>query len=70
MIALLKEIELRFAVYYRGAEFAASAALLASGDIDPAAFVTDRVSLAEVSEAFARLGSSMDERKILVTPHA
>jgi len=67
--ALLKEIELRFAVYYRGAEFAASAALLASGDIDPTAFVTDRVGLADVSDAFARLGSSTDERKILVTPH-
>ena len=67
--ALLKEIELRFAVYYRGAEFAAAAGLLASGDIDPTAFVTDRVSLADVSDAFARLGSSTDERKILVTPH-
>jgi (R,R)-butanediol dehydrogenase/meso-butanediol dehydrogenase/diacetyl reductase len=67
--ALLKEVEVRFAVYYRGREFAAAAALLESGGIDAEAFVTAQVGLDGVSAAFDRLLTTTDERKILVVPN-
>jgi (R,R)-butanediol dehydrogenase / meso-butanediol dehydrogenase / diacetyl reductase len=68
LTGVLKELELGFAVYYRKSEFAAAAALLESGAIDPAAFVTGRVGLDGVASAFTHLLSSDTERKILVTP--
>lgn len=67
--ALLKEVEVRFAVYYRGGEFAAAAALLASGGIDFDTMVTGRVGLAGITAAFERLQTSTHDRKILVVPH-
>jgi (R,R)-butanediol dehydrogenase/meso-butanediol dehydrogenase/diacetyl reductase len=69
LTALLKEVEVRFAVYYRGNEFASAAALLESGGIDADAFVTGQVGLDAVSGAFERLLTSTDDRKILVVPH-
>jgi (R,R)-butanediol dehydrogenase / meso-butanediol dehydrogenase / diacetyl reductase len=69
VIALLKEVEVRFAVYYRGNEFAAAAALLESGSIDADAFVTGHVDLNGVNDAFQRLLTSTGDRKILVTPN-
>ena len=68
LTGVLKELELGFAVYYRKSEFAAAAALLESGDIDPSTFVTGRVGLDGVASAFTHLLSSDTERKILVTP--
>ena len=70
LTGVLKELEVGFAVYYRKSEFAAAAALLESGDIDPATFVTGRVGLDGVASAFTHLLSSDTERKILVTPGA
>jgi (R,R)-butanediol dehydrogenase/meso-butanediol dehydrogenase/diacetyl reductase len=67
--ALMKEVEVRFAVYYRGGEFAAAADLLASGSIDAAALVSRHVGLEGVDRAFQTLLSTTTERKILVTPH-
>jgi len=69
LTAVLKELEVGFAVYYRKSEFAAAAALLESGDLDASAFVTGRVGLDGVGPAFAHLLSSSTERKILVTPN-
>ena len=65
---LFKEVEVRFAIYYRGREFAAAAALLASGGIDTTAFVTGSVGLDGVTGAFGRLLAPSDDRKILVIP--
>jgi (R,R)-butanediol dehydrogenase / meso-butanediol dehydrogenase / diacetyl reductase len=66
--AVLKELQVRFAVYYRGDEFAAAAALLESGGVDANAFVSGRVPLGDVNDAFDTLLSTSTERKILVTP--
>ena len=67
--AVLKEVRLDFAVYYRMAEFAQAAQLLASGAIDASAFVSGRVGLGGVTDAFATLLSpGSTDRKILVTP--
>lgn len=69
--AVMKETEIRFAVYYRRAEFFAAASLLGSGSIDVNPFVTSRVGLAGVDDAFVRLTSGVtDERKVLVVPDA
>src|SRR5581483_10743085 len=67
--ALVKEVDLRFAVYYRRDEFVAAAALLASGEIDARAFVSGHVALDGVQGAFGTLLSTTTERKILVTPN-
>jgi len=67
--ALLKEVEVRFAVYYRGSEFAAAAALLEAGGIDADALVTGQVGLDGITGAFERLSTSTDDRKILVVPN-
>lgn len=68
--AVLKEAEVRFAVYYRREEFALAASLLATGAIDPAPFVSGQVGLDGVGDAFARLASTTTERKLLVVPGA
>jgi (R,R)-butanediol dehydrogenase/meso-butanediol dehydrogenase/diacetyl reductase len=68
--AVMKEAQLRFAVYYRPEEFRAAAALVAAGEIDASAFVTSEVGLNGVNEAFERLLSSTADRKVLVTPRA
>ncbi|MFI5047471.1 MAG: zinc-binding dehydrogenase [Acidimicrobiia bacterium] len=66
--AVMKEVEIRFAVYYGREEFAAAARLLESGDIDPAAFVSSEVPLDEIGAAFDRLLTTTTERKVFVTP--
>ena len=68
LAAVLKEVEVRFAVYYGRAEFAAAAALLAAGDIDTRTFVTGHVDLGGVTWAFRTLLSTTTERKVLVHP--
>jgi len=68
VIAIMKEVHVSFAVYYRGSEFAAAADLLASGALDAGAFVSRRVGLDGVDGAFQTLLSPNSERKILVTP--
>ncbi len=66
--AVMKELELRYVVYYRLGEFAAAARLLESGDIDPAAFVSRIVPLETVGQAFDDLQSGSHDRKVLVDP--
>jgi (R,R)-butanediol dehydrogenase/meso-butanediol dehydrogenase/diacetyl reductase len=66
--AVMKEVQVRYAVYYRSEEFAAAAALLEGGTLDPRDFVTRTVSLDAVGHAFDDLQSGSDDRKILVQP--
>jgi (R,R)-butanediol dehydrogenase/meso-butanediol dehydrogenase/diacetyl reductase len=68
LVALLKELTVRFAVYYRRHEFAHALGALARGLIDPAPFVTDRVALDGIGDAFASLPASPGQRKVLVRP--
>jgi 2-desacetyl-2-hydroxyethyl bacteriochlorophyllide A dehydrogenase len=70
LTALMKELELRFAVYYRAGEFMAAASLLAADEVDLASLVTGRVGLDGLGDAFAGLLSGSAERKIVVTPGA
>lgn len=66
--ALIKEVEVRFAVYYKGDEFGAAARLLESGRVAADAMVTGAVPLDDVGGAFTRLLTSTADRKIVVTP--
>jgi (R,R)-butanediol dehydrogenase / meso-butanediol dehydrogenase / diacetyl reductase len=53
--AVMKEVQVRFAVFYRDEEFAAAAALLNGGGVDPGAFIASTVHLPEVQGAFEHL---------------
>ena len=66
--AVMKEVELRYVVYYRLKEFAAAARLLETHTFDPTSFVTRSVPLDVVGEAFQDLESGSLDRKILVEP--
>lgn len=66
--AVTKDVTLSFASYYTRAEFALTAQLLASGELDPGPFVTRTVTLDELPGAFDRLKTAKDERKVLVLP--
>lgn len=66
--AVTKDVTLAFASYYTGSEFAESARLVASGELDASALVTRTVSLDELPAAFAHLKTAKDQRKVLVRP--
>ncbi|HEX4019182.1 MAG TPA: alcohol dehydrogenase catalytic domain-containing protein [Frankiaceae bacterium] len=68
ILAVLKEVQVRFAVYYRGDEFGAAAALLNSGGVDTDAFVSGSVNLGGVQGAFEQLISGGSAGKVLVDP--
>jgi 2-desacetyl-2-hydroxyethyl bacteriochlorophyllide A dehydrogenase len=66
--ALLKELTIDFVVYYTRREFGHVVDALARGAIDPAPFVTQRVSLDGINDAFNRLTVDKEQRKVLVLP--
>jgi 2-desacetyl-2-hydroxyethyl bacteriochlorophyllide A dehydrogenase len=66
--ALMKEVDVSWAVYYRTSEYFAAARLLSSGVLDVDGFVTTTVGLDGVADAFTRLLAGSDERKVLVVP--
>jgi (R,R)-butanediol dehydrogenase / meso-butanediol dehydrogenase / diacetyl reductase len=66
--AIMKEVQVRYAMYYRSEEFVAAATLLESGTLDPTSFVTRTVALDAVGQAFDDLQSGSGDRKVLVEP--
>lgn len=70
MAAIMKEIELRFVIYYTPAEFAEALALVARGAIPANLLVTGRVGLAGVEQAFHDLQDPERHAKIVVDPWA
>ncbi|MEU5979724.1 zinc-binding dehydrogenase [Streptomyces sp. NPDC047315] len=66
--AVLKELELRFAMMYSVAEFAETFELLAEGAFDVAPLITRTVGLADVPGVFESLASSPADAKVLVDP--
>jgi len=67
---ILKELDIRFSLYYSPEEFAETVALLASGELEAAPLITGRVGLDGVAEAFARLGTNPSDAKVLIDPSA
>jgi (R,R)-butanediol dehydrogenase/meso-butanediol dehydrogenase/diacetyl reductase len=68
VVALLKELSIRFSVYYRPDEFRAVVDAFATGRIDPSALVSRTVGLTGLDDAFASLITSPDDIKIVVDP--
>ena len=66
--AILKELDIRFAVMYSPEEFAQTFAHLAAGEFDVAPLLTGVVGLDGVADAFERLGNSPADAKILLDP--
>lgn len=66
--AFLKSLQMSFASWYRFADLQHTVERVADGSLPAASFVTDRVALDEVDEAFARLRRPNGEGKILVEP--
>jgi 2-desacetyl-2-hydroxyethyl bacteriochlorophyllide A dehydrogenase len=67
--AVMKEVDMRFAVFYRHDEFALTARLLSEGQLPVDGFVTRRVGLEGVGAAFTDLKTAATtDRKILVVP--
>jgi threonine dehydrogenase-like Zn-dependent dehydrogenase len=66
--AVLKELDIRFSLYYTPEQFAATFTHLAAGDFDVAALLTRTVGLDGVADVFARLHTSPHDAKILLDP--
>lgn len=66
--ALMKELSVRFAVYYRPQEFVEVVGAFASGRIDPGPLVTRTVGLDQLDEAFRSLTGPTGDVKIVVDP--
>jgi 2-desacetyl-2-hydroxyethyl bacteriochlorophyllide A dehydrogenase len=68
IVPLMKELSIRFSVYYRPDEFRAVITAFADGTVDPAPLVTRTVGLGDLDAAFAALATAPDDLKILVDP--
>lgn len=68
IVPLLKELSIRFSVYYRPDEFRTVVDAFLRERIDPTPLVTRTVGLADLDAAFAALATEPDELKILVDP--
>jgi threonine dehydrogenase-like Zn-dependent dehydrogenase len=65
---ILKELDIRFSLYYTAEEFAQTFAHLAAGELEAAALLTGSVGLDGIADAFERLGNSPSAAKILIDP--
>jgi threonine dehydrogenase-like Zn-dependent dehydrogenase len=68
MMAINKEIELRFVLGYSPLEFRDTLHMLADGKVDPTPLVTGTVGLGGVADAFEALGDPERHAKILIDP--
>jgi threonine dehydrogenase-like Zn-dependent dehydrogenase len=66
--AVMKELSIHYAVFYRRQEFAYAIERAATGRIDPSPFVTGRIGLDALTATFDELRSPTTQRKILVEP--
>ncbi|MGC5255937.1 zinc-binding dehydrogenase [Gordonia sp. DT218] len=65
---ILKELSIRFSLYYSPEQFAETFAHLAAGDFDVEALITGTVGLDGVADAFDRLKDNPHDAKILLNP--
>ena len=68
LLALAKELSLRFAFYYTPEEYAQTLVALADGRLDVTPLVTGRIGLDGVAGAFRELDNPERHAKILITP--
>jgi threonine dehydrogenase-like Zn-dependent dehydrogenase len=68
MIAIAKELNLQFVLYYAPEEFAEALQAIADGQLDWKALVTGTVGLEGIQDAFAALGDPETHAKIMIDP--
>jgi 2-desacetyl-2-hydroxyethyl bacteriochlorophyllide A dehydrogenase len=68
MIAIAKELNLQFVLYYAPEEFAEALQAIAGGNLDWKPLVTGTVGLDGIAEAFAALGDPETHAKIMIDP--
>ncbi|MBL8772977.1 MAG: zinc-binding dehydrogenase [Phenylobacterium sp.] len=68
MVAITKELQLQFVIYYTAEEFAEALQLIAGGRVAWRAMLTGEVGLDGVTQAFADLSDPEQHAKILVRP--
>lgn len=68
VMAINKEVDLRFVFAYDPAEFFRTLGMIASGRIDPGPLITGTVGLDGVAGAFDDLGDAEQHAKILIDP--
>jgi (R,R)-butanediol dehydrogenase/meso-butanediol dehydrogenase/diacetyl reductase len=65
---MTKELDLRFAFYYRARDYRTSISMIDRERIDPLPLVTAEVSLDELPDRFQQLKSPSDDCKVLIRP--
>ncbi len=68
LVPLLKELSIRFSVYYRPDEFTTVVKAFENGEIDPSPLLTRTVALTDLDAAFESLTTSRDDLKVVVDP--
>ena len=68
LVAIAKELQFQFVIYYDPAEFAGTLRQLAEGEIDASPLVTGTVGIDGVPDAFTVLGSPEEHAKVIVVP--
>lgn len=66
--ALMKELQLRFTIFYNRADFGHTIDMLRSGRIDPRPMITDLVDLQGLPAAFEALRSPSTQCKVILRP--
>ncbi len=70
LVAVAKELQFQFVIYYDPAEFGDTLRQLAEGEIDPSPLITGVVGIDGVPDAFAELASPDTHAKVIVDPGA
>jgi threonine dehydrogenase-like Zn-dependent dehydrogenase len=68
VMAVNKELELRFTFYYDPAEFSTALQMIADGRLDVTPLITATIGFDSVAKAFEALGSAEHHAKILIDP--
>jgi threonine dehydrogenase-like Zn-dependent dehydrogenase len=70
LVAIAKELQFQFVIYYDPSEFADTLRMLAEGEIDPTPLLTGTVGIDGIPDAFEVLGHPESHAKIVVEPGA
>lgn len=68
VVALMKELSVRFTIFYNRADFGRTLDMLRTGRIDPRPLITDVVDLAGLPGAFEALRTPTTQCKVVVRP--
>jgi (R,R)-butanediol dehydrogenase/meso-butanediol dehydrogenase/diacetyl reductase len=66
--AIAKEARIQASAFYKLRDFEIAADVLDAGSVEPRSMITDRVSLAELPQAFEALRHRTHQCKVLVNP--